>query len=265
MFLPLKDLTELDLSSCDLVEIWSEQISANLPISTVLKNLKLLNVSNNNIVHLRHSHFQSMEKLEVLDLNNNHLHCDDGFKNLIQWLKERKVYKNQNACASADQFYGLFSCYFSYQQIKSGNIHAGFNAELTENGHAVDTTSSYSLGWESFATNVCAQAHQSTNVDSKPITKTDEYTDESVDNSDSDDSEDADDDDTDESSKFSWTSFTSLGSRLSKCYKLNFSSFQLKPPRILHPITQMLRIWMMMMNMMMTIMTMKLKLTMEMN
>lgn len=91
MFLPLKDLTELDLSSCDLVEIWSEPMSANLPVSTVLKNLKLLNLSNNNIVHARHSHFSSMEKLEVLDLSNNHLHCDEGFKNLIQWLKDRKV------------------------------------------------------------------------------------------------------------------------------------------------------------------------------
>lgn len=91
MFLPLKDLTELDISSCDLEEIWSEPMSANLPMSTVLKNLKLLNVSNNNIIHARHSHFSTLEKLEVLDLSNNHLHCDDGFKNLIQWLKERKV------------------------------------------------------------------------------------------------------------------------------------------------------------------------------
>lgn len=91
LFLPLKDLTELDISSCDLEEIWSEPMSANLPISTVLKNLKLLNVSNNNIVHARHSHFSTLEKLEVLDLSGNKLHCDDGFKNLIQWLKERKV------------------------------------------------------------------------------------------------------------------------------------------------------------------------------
>lgn len=66
-------------------------MSANLPISTVLKNLKLLNVSNNNIVHARHSHFSTLEKLEVLDLSGNKLHCDDGFKNLIQWLKDRKV------------------------------------------------------------------------------------------------------------------------------------------------------------------------------
>lgn len=91
LFLSTKDLTELDISSCDLEEIWSEPMSANLPLSTVLKNLKMLNVSNNNIIHARHSHFSTLEKLEVLDLSNNHLHCDDGFKNLIQWLKDRKV------------------------------------------------------------------------------------------------------------------------------------------------------------------------------
>jgi len=154
MFLPLKDLTELDLSSCDLVEIWSEPMSSNLPVSTVLKNLKLLNVSNNNIVHARHSHFSSMEKLEVLDLSNNHLHCDDGFSNLIQWLKDRK--------------------------IKAGNLHAGFNAELTDNGQAADSTSSNTLGWDAFATNVCSQNHPPAPV--SKTTKTEEYTDVSATN-----------------------------------------------------------------------------------
>lgn len=91
MFLPLKDLTELDISNCDLAEIWSEPMSADLALSTVFKNLKLLNVSNNSILHARHSHFSTMEKLDVLDLSNNHLHCDDGFRSLIKWLKERKV------------------------------------------------------------------------------------------------------------------------------------------------------------------------------
>lgn len=71
---------------------------------------------------------------------------------------------------------------------------------MTENGQAVDSSATYSLGWESFATNVCSQAHQSTNIDSKATAKTDEYTDESVDSSDSED-EDGDDD-TEESSKF---------------------------------------------------------------
>lgn len=91
MFLPLKELTELDMSNCNLADIWSESIMTNVPISSVLKNLKVLNISNNNIVHARHSHFATLEKLEVLDLSNNHLHCDEGFKSLIEWLKERKV------------------------------------------------------------------------------------------------------------------------------------------------------------------------------
>lgn len=91
MFLPLKELTELDMSSCNLADIWSESITTDVPISSVLKNLKVLNISNNNIVHARHSHFASLEKLEVLDLSKNHLHCDEGFKSLIEWLKERKV------------------------------------------------------------------------------------------------------------------------------------------------------------------------------
>lgn len=91
IFLPLKNLTELDISSCDLTEIWSEPMSSNLALSTILKNLKLLNVSNNNIIHARHTHFSTMEKLEVLDMSKNHLHCDDGFKSLMEWLKERKV------------------------------------------------------------------------------------------------------------------------------------------------------------------------------
>lgn len=91
MFLPLKELTELDLSNCNLKNIWSESIMSNVPISGVLKNLKVFNISNNNIEHARHSHFASLDKLEVLDLSNNHLHCDEGFKLLIEWLKERKV------------------------------------------------------------------------------------------------------------------------------------------------------------------------------
>lgn len=91
MFLPLKELTELDMSGCNLADIWSESIFSSVPMSSILKNLKVLNISNNNIVHARHSHFASLEKLEVLDLTNNHLHCDEGFKSLIEWLNERKV------------------------------------------------------------------------------------------------------------------------------------------------------------------------------
>lgn len=90
LFITLKDLAELDISNCDLVEMWSEPMS-DILLSKLLRNLKMLNVSNNNIVHARHTHFSTMEHLEVLDLSNNHLHCDEGFHELIKWLAKRNV------------------------------------------------------------------------------------------------------------------------------------------------------------------------------
>lgn len=85
-------------------------------------------------------------------------------------------------------------------QIKAGNVHAGFNADLREDGQVVDTIASYSLGWESFATNVCSQAHQPPPVD--------EYANESIhsidddDDNDEDDEDDDSEDDIDDASKF---------------------------------------------------------------
>lgn len=78
-------------------------------------------------------------------------------------------------------------------------MHAGFNAELTDNGHIVDTVASYSLGWDSFATNICAQSHQLTNnkVVDKVGTKTEEFPD-AID--DIDDDEDDDENDIDDAS-----------------------------------------------------------------
>lgn len=90
MFLTLRDLSELDISNCDLVDLWSEPVTSFV-YSSMLKNLKLLNMSNNEVRHARHTHYSTMENLEVLDLNNNPLHCDDGFHQLIKWLAARKV------------------------------------------------------------------------------------------------------------------------------------------------------------------------------
>lgn len=73
---------------------------------------------------------------------------------------------------------------------------------MTDAGHAVDSAASYSLGWEPFATNVCAQAHQSVTPDKAP--KGEEYADESSESSESDEEDDgvvsAIDDDADDSS-----------------------------------------------------------------
>lgn len=57
---------------------------------------------------------------------------------------------------------------------------------MTLNGQAVDTVSSYSLGWESFSSHVCAQNHQAGSTAEK-VVKTDEYTDVSAASDDSSD------------------------------------------------------------------------------
>lgn len=75
-------------------------------------------------------------------------------------------------------------------------MHAGFNAELTDNGQIVDTTAFYSLGWDSFATNVCSQSHPLANskvVDK--VGKTEEFPEAIDDNNDDDGDEENDIDD----------------------------------------------------------------------
>lgn len=80
-------------------------------------------------------------------------------------------------------------------QIKAGNVHAGFNAELTDNGQIVDTVASYSLGWDSFATNVCSQSHQQTNGKAvEKAKKTEEFPDAIDDDNNADDDDDEEND-----------------------------------------------------------------------
>lgn len=76
-------------------------------------------------------------------------------------------------------------------------MHAGFNAELTDNGQIVDTVASYSLGWDAFAAKTCTPSHHPSNgkvVDK--VGKTEEFP---VD--DEDDGED-DENDIDDASMF---------------------------------------------------------------
>lgn len=97
-------------------------------------------------------------------------------------------------------------------------MHAGFNAELTDNGHIVDTVASYSLGWDSFATNVCAQSHQLTNgkvVDK--VGKTEEFPDGVVD--DDNDDDDADEEnDIDDASMYPNLLFIPKKKTIENCY-----------------------------------------------
>lgn len=152
MFLTLRELTELDISNCDLVELWSEPVTSFL-YSSMLKNLKLLNMSNNAVRHARHTHYSTMEHLDVLDLNNNPLHCDEGFHELIKWLAARNV--TRISAESPDSSNGRR---FSFQ-IKPGGAHFGFNAEMRIEG-SVAEVKSFST-WGTFENFTCSLAHAS--------------------------------------------------------------------------------------------------------
>jgi hypothetical protein len=51
IFTPTTYLQELDVSDCDLVTLWQDS-SKNIRVGELLKNLKLLNASNNDIKNI---------------------------------------------------------------------------------------------------------------------------------------------------------------------------------------------------------------------
>uniref|UniRef100_U5EPU2 Membrane glycoprotein lig-1 n=1 Tax=Corethrella appendiculata TaxID=1370023 RepID=U5EPU2_9DIPT len=88
-FLPIQYLTELDISDCDLRSLWdSKSVKQG---TKVLENLKLLNVSYNEIKTIHHVNLETLVNLKVLDITNNPMVCDQDFKNLIKWLGQKKV------------------------------------------------------------------------------------------------------------------------------------------------------------------------------
>lgn len=93
LFLGTKDLVNLDISDCDLTDLWAEP----LPRSNVFRNLKMLNASNNKIVQVRQSDLAPLEGLSILDLTQNpEMRCDADFKNLLKWLQKKNVLPNNN-------------------------------------------------------------------------------------------------------------------------------------------------------------------------
>lgn len=92
VFLPTKQLAELDVSDCNLKTIWNEPLDmAGYQPKNLLKNLKSLNVSNNEIAHVRQADLLALERLSVFDVSNNKLSCDREFRDLMKWLEKKKV------------------------------------------------------------------------------------------------------------------------------------------------------------------------------
>lgn len=83
-------LQELDISDCDLVSLWQDS-SKNARDGDLLKTLKVLNISNNDIRNVFTSDLSTMRNLKVFDLKNNPLDCNDDFKNLMKFLGTRKI------------------------------------------------------------------------------------------------------------------------------------------------------------------------------
>lgn len=80
----------MDISDCDLRTIFAES-SADFRFDNILQKLKVLNVSNNELERVFLSDLSKMGNLNVFDVSNNHLRCDNDFKSLMKWLGQKKV------------------------------------------------------------------------------------------------------------------------------------------------------------------------------
>uniref|UniRef100_A0A1Q3FM54 Putative gp150 protein n=1 Tax=Culex tarsalis TaxID=7177 RepID=A0A1Q3FM54_CULTA len=162
VFLPLQYLNHLDVSDCDLRTIWdSSAPSAKNP--KVLPNLKLLNVSYNEISSVYVSDLESLTSLRVLDIKNNSLKCNPHLKALIKWLGVKKVSLGDSN--------------------KEQRTHAELNAYITDNSAPL-------IEWSQFAQEICQTAK---NAGDSPVVIKDTEIDE-TDEDDNDTEEDETDD-----------------------------------------------------------------------
>ena len=163
VFLPLQYLNHLDVSDCDLRTIW-ESSAPSAKNSKVLPNLKLLNVSYNEISSVYVSDLESLTSLRVLDIKNNSLKCNPHFKALIKWLGVKKVSLGDSS--------------------KEQRTHAELNAYITDNSAPL-------IEWSQFAQEICQTAKNA--GDSPVVIKDTEL--EETDDDDNDTEEDETDDD----------------------------------------------------------------------
>lgn len=121
IFLPTKELTELDISDCNLKTIWTE-MNVKAHSNNIFKNLKVLNVSNNEIEQIRQTDLDVMDSLAVLDLSGNRIKCDDEFKALMKWLKRLKVTSGHLRRFLRE--YAEMNSAVEYVNVKENNISA---------------------------------------------------------------------------------------------------------------------------------------------
>lgn len=170
VFMPLQYLNYLDVSDCDLRTIW-ESSAPSAKNRKVLPNLKLLNVSYNEISTVYVSDLESLTSLRVLDIKNNSLKCNPHFKALIKWLGVKKVSLGDSS--------------------KEQRTHAELNAYITDNSAPL-------IEWSQFAQEICQTTKNS--GDSPVVIKDTEFDESDDDENDTEEDETDDEDYSEEQS-----------------------------------------------------------------
>lgn len=128
LLLPLEYLNHLDVSDSDLRSVW-ENSAVNTKRAKILPNLKLLNLSYNEIPVIYISDLEPLTSLRVLDVKNTSLKCNAQFQSLIKWLGEvRKVSLGDSN--------------------KEQRTHAELTASITDNSAPL-------VEWSQFALDIC--------------------------------------------------------------------------------------------------------------
>lgn len=90
LFRETNNLAELDVSDCDLTQLWHES-GPKTKYTQVLDNLRYLNISMNDITTIYKSDLNVFGKLKVFDVTYNPLMCDDNFSSLMKWVDKKHV------------------------------------------------------------------------------------------------------------------------------------------------------------------------------
>lgn len=85
IFFGNRALKTLDLSFCKIQQLWKQ------PIKGKITSLLQLNIANNSISTIAPADMQVTPSIQVLDISNNPLQCDETLRDTITWLSEHHV------------------------------------------------------------------------------------------------------------------------------------------------------------------------------